>query len=90
MTRLETSTAELRDRALVLIDELGIDPDAWYVRVLQEARARDVEPDLGALVRAYWELQHVTGRADLRDEWRRLAGLLWAGSGPQADEQTAG
>ena len=35
------------------------------------------EPDLGALVRAYWELQRVTGRADLRTEWRGLADRLW-------------
>jgi hypothetical protein len=47
------------------------------VRVLEAGRAEGAEPDVGALVRAYWELQRVTGRADLRDDWRRLADLLW-------------
>jgi hypothetical protein len=78
MARIESPTYALRDRALVLSTELGIDPDAWYVRMLAEARAADVEPDLGALVRTYWELQRVTGKADLRDEWRRLADRLWS------------
>jgi hypothetical protein len=30
-------------------------------------------------VRVYWELQRVTGRADLRDTWRLLADQLWSG-----------
>ena len=77
MTRLETPTDALRDRALALAAELGIDPGTWYLRVLEEGRADDVEPDLGALVRAYWELQRLTGRADLRGEWRSLADRLW-------------
>jgi hypothetical protein len=77
MARLETSTYALRDRALALAAELGVDPGTWYVRVLEESRAEDLEPDLGALVRAYWELQRLTGRADLRGEWRSLAGRLW-------------
>ena len=59
MARLETSASELRDRALVLAAELGVDPGAWYVRVLEEGRAAGDEPDLGALVRVYWELQRV-------------------------------
>ncbi len=79
MARLETPASTLRDRALALAGEHGIDPTAWYVRVLEEARATGDETDLGALVRAYWELQRVTGRADLREEWRRLADVLWAG-----------
>jgi hypothetical protein len=79
MARLETSASTLRDRALVLSAEHGIDPATWYVRVLEEGRAAGEPADLGALVRAYWELQRVTGRADLRDEWRRLADLLWSG-----------
>ena len=29
-------------------------------------------------MRAYWELQRVTGRADLRDTWRSLADQLWS------------
>ena len=33
----------------------------------RRAARAGVEPDLGALVRVYWELQRVTGRADLRD-----------------------
>ncbi len=45
--------------------------------MLQTGRAEGAEPDLGALIRAYWELQRVTGRADLRDEWRRLADVFW-------------
>jgi hypothetical protein len=64
MTRLETPTGALRDRALTLADELGIDSGTWYLRVLEESKVDDVEADLGALVRAYWELQRVTGRAD--------------------------
>jgi len=79
MARLQTATDALRDRALVLADELGFDSGTWYVRVLEEGRSADAEADLGALVRMYWELQRVTGRADLRDEWRRLADLLWSG-----------
>jgi hypothetical protein len=77
MARLETPTDALRDRALALAAELGVDPGTWYLRVLEEGRADDVEPDLGALVRAYWELQRLTGRADLRGEWRSLADRLW-------------
>jgi hypothetical protein len=78
VARLENPTDALRDRALVLSAELGIDPAAWYLRVLESGRMEGEEPDLGALVRAYWELQRVSGRADLRTEWRRLADLLWA------------
>jgi hypothetical protein len=79
MARLGTPTEALRDRALVLSSELGIEPGVWYLRVLEESRDASLEPDIGALVRAYWELQRVTGRADLRDEWRRLADSLWQG-----------
>ncbi|HWQ24671.1 MAG TPA: hypothetical protein VNK94_11255 [Gaiellaceae bacterium] len=78
MARLESSTDALRDRALVLAAELGLDPGSWYLRVLEECRADGLEADLGALVRCYWELQRRTGRAELRDEWRRLADALWA------------
>jgi hypothetical protein len=77
MARLETPTDALRDRALALASDLGVDPGTWYLRVLEESRLEDVEPDLGALVRAYWELQRLTGRADLRGEWRSLADRLW-------------
>jgi len=80
MTRLEAPTDALRDRALALASELGIDPGAWYLRVLEESRAEDEEADLGALVRTYWELQRLTGRADLRGEWRSLADRLWQDS----------
>jgi hypothetical protein len=79
MARLETPPDVLRDRALALTKELGIDPETWYVRVLEESRSSGEEADLGALIRTYWELQRVTGRADLRDEWRRLADVLWSG-----------
>jgi hypothetical protein len=79
MARLETPTDALRDRALVLSGELGIDSGTWYVRMLDEGRSAGADADLGALVRVYWELQRVTGRADLRDEWRRLADALWSG-----------
>jgi hypothetical protein len=79
MARLGTPTEALRDRALVLSAELGIEPGVWYLRFLEESRDVGLEPDLGALVRAYWELQRVTGRADLREEWRRLADSLWQG-----------
>lgn len=80
MTHPETPTEDLRDRALALAAEHGLDPGSWYVRVLEEGRATGLEPDLGALVRIYWELQRVTGRPDLRDEWRRLADMLWSGA----------
>jgi hypothetical protein len=80
MAPLETTTSELRERALILATELGIDPATWYVRVLREGHAEGAEPDLGALVRAYWELQRLTGRADLRNDWRSLADLLWQGA----------
>lgn len=79
-----TSANELRDRALLLAKELGVDPEAWYVRVLEEEQKEGLEPDLGALVRAYWELQRVTERADLRDTWRSLADQLWVGPQDQA------
>jgi len=79
MDRIGTHAEELRDRALVLAAEHGVDPASWYVRVLEEGKKAGQEPDLGALVRSYWELQRVTGRADLRDEWRRLADALWQG-----------
>jgi hypothetical protein len=75
----DTTAAELRDRALVLAEELGVDPAAWYLRVLEEERKEGMEPDLGALVRVYWELQRVTGRADLQTTWRSLADQLWSG-----------
>lgn len=79
MARLQTPTSELRDRALALSAEHGVDADAWWLRMLESGRVEGVEPDLGALVRAYWELQRVTGRADLREQWRSLADVLWAG-----------
>ena len=84
MASPHTSANELRDRALLLATELGVDPGAWYVRVLEEERKESLEPDLGALVRVYWELQRVTGRADLRDTWRSLADQLWVGTQGQA------
>jgi hypothetical protein len=77
MAPLETPIDALRERALALAAELGIDPSAWYVQVLELDRAAGAEANLGALVRAYWELQRVSGRADLHDEWRNLADLLW-------------
>ena len=79
MASPHTSANELRYRALLLAKELGVDPEAWYVRVLEEEQKEGLEPDLGALVRAYWELQRVTERADLRDTWRSLADQLWSG-----------
>jgi hypothetical protein len=83
MAQPDVSSTELRDQALTLASELGVDQGTWYVRVLEEGRREGVEPDLGALVRAYWELQRVTGRADLRDTWRSLADQLWAGAQDQ-------
>jgi hypothetical protein len=79
MERLDTSAAELRDRALTLATEHHVDSGTWYVRVLEEGREEGVEPDLGALVRVYWELQRVTGRDDLHETWRLLADQLWSG-----------
>jgi hypothetical protein len=79
VTGLETPADDLRDRALALVADLPIDSGSWYVRVLEEGRSAGAEADLGALVRVYWELQRVTGRADLREEWRRLADALWSG-----------
>jgi hypothetical protein len=77
MSRMETEAEVLRDRALALAAELGIDPQTWYLRMLEESRSTGAPPDLGSLVRTYWELQRMTGRTDLRDEWRRLADTLW-------------
>ncbi|MBA3381701.1 MAG: hypothetical protein H0T97_07535 [Actinobacteria bacterium] len=79
MARLGMPAEALCERALVLSAELGIDPESWYLRVLEADRAERVEPDHGALIRAYWELQRVTGRTDLREEWRRLADAFWRG-----------
>src|SRR5262249_33789738 len=79
MERLDASAEALRDRGLALATELGVDPGSWYVRVLEEGKREGLEPDLGALVRVYWELQRVTGRADLRDTWRALADAFWSG-----------
>jgi hypothetical protein len=84
MAHLDTSPTALRDRALTLAAELEVDQGTWYVRVLEEGRREGLEPDLGALVRAYWELQRVTGRADLRDTWRLLADRLWSDTQDQA------
>jgi hypothetical protein len=75
----ETSAIERRDRALLLSQELGVDPASWYIRVLEEERKQGLGPDLGALVRVYWELQRLTGRTDLRDTWRSLADQFWSG-----------
>ena len=80
MAHLETTADAMRDRALALSAELGIDPGTWYLRALEEGRADHMDADLGALVRAYWELQRLTGRADLRGEWRFLADRLWQDS----------
>jgi hypothetical protein len=79
MASPETSANELRDRALLLAAELGVDSGAWYLRVLEAEKKEGVGPDLGALVRVYWELQRVTRRADLRETWRSLADQLWSG-----------
>ncbi|HJS70525.1 MAG TPA: hypothetical protein VJ744_06920 [Gaiellaceae bacterium] len=77
MTRTRMELDALRDRALALAPELGLDPNAWYLRVLAATRVAGEPADLGALVRAYWELQRVTGRIDLRDDWRGLADAFW-------------
>jgi hypothetical protein len=77
MVRTGSEREAMRERALALAAELGLDPGTWYFRVLAESREEGEPVDLGALVRAYWELQRVTGRADLRDEWRRLADDFW-------------
>jgi len=79
MTPLRTPAVELRSSALALANEVGVDPGTWYVRVLEESEKAGTDPDLGALVRIYWELQRVTGRPELREEWRRLADHLWSG-----------
>jgi hypothetical protein len=79
MARIETEIDTLRERALVLSGELGLDQNAWYLRTLEDSRTAGQPADVGVLVRAYWELQRVTGRADLREEWRRLADALWQG-----------
>jgi hypothetical protein len=77
MTPIESESSALRERALTLAAELGLDPGAWYLRMLEESKRAGLPADLGALVRAYWELQRVTDRVELRDEWRRLADALW-------------
>ncbi len=77
MAQIETEADTLRERALALSAELGLDQSAWYLRVLEDSRAAGAPVDVGVLVRAFWELQRVSGRADLREEWRRLADALW-------------
>ena len=79
MAQIETKLDTLRERALVLSEELGLDRSAWYLRVLADSQATGVPVDVGVLVRAYWELQRVSGRPELREEWRRLADALWQG-----------
>jgi hypothetical protein len=73
MASVETESDILRDRALVLAEELGLDRSAWFLRVLEDSRTEGEPVDVGALVRAYWELQRISGRPDLEAEWRRLA-----------------
>jgi hypothetical protein len=77
MVQTRTERDALRERALVLAAELELEPSSWYLLVLSQGRSAGEPADLGALVRAYWELQRVTGRADLRDDWRRLADTFW-------------
>lgn len=80
MAYAEAAIDGLRGQALALAEELELDPGAWYLRVLAEGARAGEPPDLGALVRTYWELQRLTGRADLRARWRELADALWAES----------
>jgi len=77
MAETQSETSLARERALALAEELGLDREAWYFRVLQESKDAGEPADLGVLVRVYWELQRLTSRTDLRDEWRRLADALW-------------
>ena len=79
MAQIETELDTLRERALALSEELGLDSSAWYLRTLEDSKTTDGPVDVGVLVRAYWELQRVSGRPDLREEWRRLADSLWQG-----------
>ena len=83
MTSLETendaATDSLAEQALVLAEELGLDRSAWYLQSIEGSRSAGQPVSVGALVRTYWELQRVTGRADLCDAWRRLADSLWQG-----------
>ena len=81
MTSIETTTDALCERALALAGELGLDQSAWYLQALAGSRSAGEPADIGALVRAYWELQRLTGRADVRDDWRRLADSLWQDDG---------
>ena len=67
----------LRERALALAPDLGLDPNAWYLRVLDGDAHCGRAGRPGSPVRAYWELQRVTGRTDLRDDWRGLADAFW-------------
>jgi hypothetical protein len=77
--RTDADLDAMRERALALTSELGLDAGTWYVRMLEETKTEGVTADLGALVRTYWELQRVTGRPDLREEGRALAAVLWQG-----------
>ena len=76
MAPFEMEIDALRDRALVLAEELGLDRGAWFLRVLEDGRAEGEPTDPGVLVRAYWELQRISGRSDLEHDWRRLADAL--------------
>jgi hypothetical protein len=79
MGQIETELDTLRERALALSEELGLDSSVWYLRMLEDSKTTGIPVDVGVLVRAYWELQRVSRRADLREEWRRLADALWQG-----------
>lgn len=77
MVRSDAELGEFRDRALTLAAALDLDVEAWYLRVLADSRRTGEPVDLGALIRVYWELQRITRRHDLRDEWRQLADAFW-------------
>ncbi len=79
MATVETEHDVLRDRALVLAEELGLDRSAWFLHVLEDGRDRGDPTDVGVLVRAYWELQRISGRADIEQQWRSLADSLGHG-----------
>ena len=49
----------------MLAEELGLDRRAWFLHMLKDGRERGEPVDLGVLMRAYWELQRISGRPDI-------------------------
>ena len=79
MASPHTSANELRDRALLLAKELGVDPDAWYVRVLEEERRRASSPISGRSCERTGSFNASPGVPISGTPGASLADQLWSG-----------